>query len=464
MSIKTDLQKAIAYGNNKIKSNGGISDAGTIREVIDNIDSLTPELVSRYGIEWDITVSNPKCTRIGNMELHRSLPIQSKMRRCLLLDNGDVNYYLDANDSTKKEDGTPANLDGSDGQVMVEIPDMYIRFETDGNKCRCLMSEQALPGFIKWSKDYVSAYEATVERAANKLASVVNTTVAYRGGANTAAEIAHDLDGGSSLGKPATNISLTNFRAYARNRGSVNWNCYTYQIHRKLWWLFAVEYANFNSQDTFNAELTADGCRQGAFGEGVTDLVVANLTNMTGGTYSCIPCGISNSLGNRTGVVAYTMPIEYGIEKITNVPSYRGIENPFGHIWKGTDGCRSVIMSDDDGGESEFYVCDYPPLFSISGIENYEFRGVLPNREGFVKVLMFGEYGEIMPSSIGASSTTYFCDYYYTIKPSSGKNERGVLIGGHSNNKVIAGLLYIGTHYSAATQNSYVGSRLCFIP
>lgn len=41
-----------------------------------------------YGIEWDSTVSNPKPTRIGKMELHQSLPVQSLMRRCLLNDDG----------------------------------------------------------------------------------------------------------------------------------------------------------------------------------------------------------------------------------------------------------------------------------------------------------------------------------------------------------------------------------------
>lgn len=418
-----------------------------------------------YGIEWDTTVSNPKPTRVGKNELHQSLPLQSLMRRCVLKDDGTVNYYLHANDSTKRDNSANANLTGTDGQVMVEIPDMYVRFEMDGNKRRCLMSAQALPGFIKWSKDYVSAYEATVERAANKLASVVNTTVAYRGGANTAAEIAHDADGGTLLGKPATNISLTNFRLYARNRGSIQWNCNTYQMQRKLWWLFAVEYANFNSQDTFNAEVTVDGYRQGGLGAGVTDLVAANITTMTGGTYACIPCGITNTLGNRTGIITYAMPSEYGAVKTTNVPSYRGVENPFGHLWKWTDGCKCMIQSDTDGGVSEFYVCDNPANFSSSGIASYELRGVLPRAEGYVKELILGEYGEIMPLAIGAGSTTYFCDYFYTSKPASGIDERGVLFGGGgAGYGASAGFVFAYTYYAASYAGANIGSRLCFIP
>ena len=86
-----------------------------------------------YGIEFDETIANSACTRIGEMDLHRRLPIQNQMRRCLLLDNGKVNYYLHKDDSTKKENGSNAILDGTDGQVMVEIPAHWRRFEKRWN-------------------------------------------------------------------------------------------------------------------------------------------------------------------------------------------------------------------------------------------------------------------------------------------------------------------------------------------
>lgn len=412
-----------------------------------------------YGVEWDVTVSNPKPTRVGKMELHQSLPIQSLMRRCVFKDDGTVNYYLHANDSTKRDNSANANLTGADGQVMVEIPDMYVRFEMDGNKRRCLMSVQALPGFIKWSKDYVSAYEATVERATSKLASVVNETAAYRGGGNQA-----DWDALSKtqLGRPATNISLTTFRTYARNRGSVEWNCNTYQIQRKLYWLFAVEYANFNSQDTFNAELTPDGYRQGGLGAGVTTLNSTLWSNFNG-YFPFVPCGYTNSLGNRTGNVDFTMPAEYGTLTV-QVPSYRGVENPFGHLWKWTDGCKCMIQSDTDGGLSEFYVCDSPANFTSSGTANYELRGVLPRVEGYVKEVILGEYGEIMPLMVGAGTTTYFCDYFYTSKPTSGVSERGVVFGGIANSGAAAGFVSAITYNAATFAYASIGSRLCFIP
>ena len=96
-----------------------------------------------YGIEWDITVSNPKPKRIGKMELHASLPVQSLMRRCVLRDDGTIAYYLHPNDSTKMDNSAEAKLDGTDGQVMVEMPTCYVKFEADGNKRAARLSQMA---------------------------------------------------------------------------------------------------------------------------------------------------------------------------------------------------------------------------------------------------------------------------------------------------------------------------------
>lgn len=415
-----------------------------------------------YGIEWNATVSNPKPTRIGKMELHKELPLQSLMRRCILKDDGTVNYYLHANDSTKRDNGAAANLTGADGQYMVELPDMYVRFETDGDISRHLQSTEPLPGFRLWRKDYVSAVEATVQRSTTTLCAVVNSDADYRGGNNDASR---DGTYKTQLGMPATQISLTNFRAYARKRGSTEWNCNLYQTHRKLWWLFAVEYANFNSQDTFNAELDENGYHQGGLSAGVTTLNGTKWSNFNG-YYPFVPCGTTNSLGNHSGVVEFTMPDEYdpGVPTKVNVPSYRGVENPFGHIWKWTDGCKCLIQSETDGGLSEFYVCDDPAAFTSSGVANYDLRGNLPRKEGYVKKLILGEHGEIMPLEVGGGSTTYFCDYFYTNIPGSGVAERGVLFGGFASFGSNAGFVFAYSGHSATSASASIGSRLCFYP
>ena len=422
-----------------------------------------------YGIEWDSTNPSPACTRIGRKQLHVALPIQSRMRRCVLRDDGSVAYYLHDNDSTLREDGRKANLDGSDGMVMVEIPAHYRRFETVGTRYRCMLSEQPLAGFHHVPMAYRSAYEATVDRtdpAAPKLASVVNTTAAFRGGGNNPA---WDGTYRSLLGRPASVVSLTNFRTYARNRGSAGmngagWNCDVYEIQKTCWWLYAVEYANFNSQLAYNVALTADGCRQGGLGLGVTTFSGANWSTYNG-YYPFVPCGHTNVLGNKTGVVDYAMPdSEGGVFATVSVPSYRGLENPFGHLWCWTDGCKCNMQSDAAGGLSEFFVCTDPAKFQSNDYTDYEKRGDLPRKEGYVKVMMIGEYGENMPAEVGASSTTYFADYFYTSVPSSGESQRGVLLGGLAYHGAVAGFSCANTNYAASSTHADIGSRLCFIP
>lgn len=413
-----------------------------------------------YGIEWDTTVSNPVPTRIGKAELHAELPVQSLIRRCVLNTNGTVNYYLNANDSTKRDNGAAANLSGADGQVMVELPECYARFEMDGTKRRALISTQELPGFHKWNKAYISAYEATVQRSTNTLMSVVNMGADYRGGGNNA-----DWDGTyrSLLGRPATNISLTNFRTYARQGRSTEWNCNVYQLHKELWWFFAIEYCNFNSQAEYNAALDSNGYHQGGLGAGVTQISDWNGYN---GYMPFVPCGTTNSLGNRTGVVTYNAMKADGttVHYAAPVPSYRGVENPFGHIWKWTDGCLCNIQSEAAGGVSMFYVCDNPANFASSISANYDYRGDLPRSNGYVKEVILGEYGEIMPLSIGGGSTTYFCDNFYTDIPGSGSATRGVLFGGSAYDDAGAGFVCAAANNTPSNASANFGSRLCFIP
>lgn len=414
-----------------------------------------------YGIEWDTTVSNPKPTRIGKMELHKELPLQSMMRNCILKNDGSVAYYLHANDSTKQDNGAAADLTGATGQMETELPDMYVRFETDGNKCRHLQSTEPLPGFHLWRKGYIGSVEATVQRSTTTLASVCNTDADYRGGNNDATR---DGTYRTMLGMPATNISLTNFRAYARKRGSTEWNCNLYRLHKMMWWLFAVEYANFNSQADFNAALDENGYHQGGLGAGVTTWDGTSWNNYNG-YYPLVPCGVTNSLGNHTGTVDYNVIGSDGSTvKTFAVPRYRGVENPFGHIWKWTDGCKCIIQSEASGGLSKFYVCDNPANFTSSGTTNYDYRGNLPRSEGYVKALILGEDGEIMPLAVGGGSTTYFCDYFYTNIPTSGESERGVLFGGHAGSGAAAGFVCADASNAATTAHARIGSRLCFDP
>ena len=421
-----------------------------------------------YGIEFDVTVSSPSCTRVGSTDLHKSLPIQSRMRGCLLDDDGKVVEYLDPTDWT-------GNVrDGSRGQVMVEIPQHYRKCETDGNKRRVLLSELPLPGYEVVPLMYVSAYQATVQRSTNKLCSVVNTDADYRGGNNNSD---NDAKYNTLLGRPATSLSRTNFRAYARKRkaDSTEWNCMTYDAQKALYWLFVVENATLNSQADYDSQLTAEGFRQGGLGAGVTTISGSDW-NTFNGYYPFVPCGLTDSLGNRTGVVEYIINNstastgEAGsagtIIQTFQVPRYRGIENPFGHIFQWTDGVNVRISPDtDNGGDglSKVFVCHDPAKFNDTNYDGYSHVGNEARTEGYVKEVIFGVGGEIVPKTVGGGSTTYFCDYHYTNIPPT-ETLRGLLFGGRANNGASAGLAYANSNSAPSDTNAYFGSRLCFIP
>lgn len=239
----------------------------------------------------------------------------------------------------------------------------------------------------------------------------------------------------------------------------------TYDIQKDLLWLFVVEFATLNSQKAVNASLTAEGYRQGGLGDGVSTLD-GGKWNTFNGYYPFIPCGYTDELGNGTGEVEFSMPTEYdaNIKKV-KVPRYRGIENPFGHIWQWTDGINVRISPNSPTGDglSKVFVTDNPEYFNDSNYNNMSHVGNEARTEAYVKSVIFGEGGEIMPDVVGGGSTTYFCDYHYTNIPTS-ETLRGVLFGGIASGGADCGFGFANSHYVPSAANACVGSRLCFIP
>ena len=464
-----------------------------------------------YGIEFDTTDPSSDVKRIGNMEMHKTLPVQSQMRGCLLNDDGTVAKYLDAADWTSE------TRDGSAGQVMVEMPkDAYWRFETWGTKRRVKFATTALPGFTRTPQGFVSAYQAAVQRSTGKLCSVVNTDTDYRGGNN---EAEYDGTYCSKLGVPATNMTMAEFRTAARDRkpGSHEWDIMTYQFHKLLYWLFVVEYATRNTQKTFNADKDADGFAQGGLGAGVANLSDFSYANRMGCPF--IPCGYTDALGNGTGQRAFTLPFEgdatasqsyageYSAETaytagqlvsqgedlylctaaagagtpltdtehfskktrtVTQVPRYRGVENPFGHVWTAEDGLNVLASPDtEDGGDglSRAFVCGDPRKFSDTDVTGYDYVGDMSREYNKnISDILFGSGGEIVAKETGGLSSQYFCDRTFAGIPSS-RSVMKTSYGGAGNNRDgIAGLVCISTDEVRTSKSTRSGTRLCFIP
>lgn len=406
-----------------------------VNEIVVQYETKTiPENI--HGFQFDISIPAPEVQRIGNAALNQSLPIQSKLRRCLLLDDGTVNYYLNENDSTKKENGIDdAILDGTDGQVMVEKPRYWYRDTQENGIRKYLMSETPFLGATESPKFYVSAYKAAINRLDNKLSSVVNHTADYRGGNNQSAWDSENIFK-SQIGKPVTVTSRINFRNYAKNRGA-NWYEMDIEAREVIAWLITHEYGTRNHQSAIS------------IGPVYVD---SNRWNDFNSRYPLFQCGLTNSLGNNTGEISITLsdfPIP-GESDTTQVFSYRGIENFWGDIWEWTN---AVNVFND-----KFYQNPKGRKnISNTAVDGYVEIGDIPIGSGYIKEMY---PGTIMPKEIGGSSSTYYADRFYAV--SNPSVFRGLLFGGPSHGGAGAGSFDVDSLYAPSYASARVGSRLCF--
>lgn len=415
-----------------------------------------PDLEERYayGVEWDTASSSPDGVRVGNLQLHRELPVQSKMRRCLLDRDGGVKEYLD----------NELSWGGSylDYAVMTEMPEHWYKLYFNGTKFRMMLSEIPLPGYKHVDKFYISTYEARMYRTDNLLCSAAGASklsdpnsINFRGGDNTAE---WDDTYRSLLGCPVTNLTRDQFRQAARKRGS-GWEMYTYGAHKTLFWLFAVEYATLNSQKPFNAQKDANGFAQGGLGLGPTQMTDwANFNNAN----PLIPCGYTNEFGNSSGEKAYVVKNSSdGTHATLMTNRYRSIENPFGHIWKYVDGAN-VQVTTGDSGLSILWTTNNPLNFSSTSYTGYDKKGNICRTDGYAKKMLLGEDGDIVTTEIGGSSSTYWCDYYATN--TSANRMQVIQVGGNADSGTSAGLAYVSAGDPPSGAYRRVGSRLCFFP
>lgn len=415
-----------------------------------------PDIEERYayGVEWDMASSSPDGKRVGNMQLHRELPVQSKIRGCVLDNSGGVKKYLGAS-SWSQED---MSIDYLLEAIMAEMDRFWIRFYIKGLKFGCMMSDTPMPGYTYINKRYMSAFEGGIDRPSMTLLSaygVGSTNVNRRGGDNTSE---WDNTYRSLLGCPVTNLTRDQFRQAARKRGS-GWEMYTYNAHKTLFWLFAVEYATLDSQKPFNAQKDANGFAQGGLGPGPTQMT--DWTNFNNAN-PLIPCGYTNEFGDGSGEKAYVVKNASGGTHATLMANrYRGIENPFGHIWKYTDGAN-IQVTTGDSGLSILWTTDDPSNFSDTSYTGYDKKGNICRTNGYAKKMLLGEDGDIVATEIGGSSSTYWCDYYYAY--TSANRMQVVLVGGSADYGSTAGLANVAASDAPSGAYRYLGSRLCFFP
>lgn len=496
---------------------------------------LQLEDIVTYGVSWKPNVSDPHLTRVGNLNLHRTLPIQSGMKGCIFQPiSGEVVYWLDDNDwrkikrnegyTPKKEtisgmvedgsykqitfsaqgpvieflplEGTvnrysrnsyvtingvlcevydnsfepdPVNLytfsaavvnqeesieitngsftieeesclNGYKGEVMVYIPEFYIRSwdEPDRREVRISMVKVD----DTWEHQpalYIGAYRDTVYKGSsacgyfnrlpsNSAVSVANTDASCRGGNDDSTNDTNEDVFKRQLGKCRTKIPRPTFRTYTRNAGK---EIMSYRQYKNiLYWLYVIEYANFNSQEPFNTELTIEGFHQGGLGYGLTNVSNWRAYNAS---YPITPNGYTNELGNRAG----TKLIEPGgpdpVGRVYAI-RWRGLENPFGDVWHNVDGI--IIDADADNHPNNMnyvYTTDDPSKYgdTVDDIANMVLSGLEVRTDGYIKEWDLGATAEIIPRLTDYNTTIYKCDYHWT--GDKGTSLKALLLGGCAN-------------------------------
>ena len=503
------------------------------------------EEVLGYGVQFDMTVSDPHLTRIGNMSLHKSLPIQSQLKGCIAqgdkviywlnesdwrfrkevitksveltvagdvytmvadvfstlqydkqwvkvdgvacqisrIDTGTNTATLLVNDQLKAlslESATKsielgAVLNGYDGTVRVYCPAFYIKSTVDGNVAKVWLSTVKIDDTYTYQPEIlVDAYRSTVLNAVpehmgylstltvNSAISVVNTNAYCRGGGNRSDSdqyLATDPFR-TDLGKPRTNISRATMRTYSRNANS---QMLSYDQYKNIfYWLYVVEYANFNSQEAYNATLTGEGYRQGGMGASITTVDKWNEYN---GYYPLTPCGYGNTLGNRTGLVSLTIPeFTYGTDNTVRAAQtmqmarWRGFDNPFGDLWTNLDGI--IIDADADNHPNNMnyvYTCQDASKYADTLNDSYVKVGEEIHQDGYTKSFDLGDAAHIIPHVMGGDTTKYICDYHWT----GGKDRtlRTLFVGGSADSGANAGLGRFHSNVGVSAAWTIIGFR-----
>lgn len=387
----------------------------------------------------------------GSLDMLRKLPELLGLG-CYLVQDDRTRRKLDPTNHYRFEDGTPAKLDGTMGQYMWcwNIGFYFAEWKV-GNLKYYAVSLSPIKGkqCVYIPAGGLSALGGGVmDRTNNILCSVVSDAAQYRGGNNDASR---DGTYRTQLGMVATNMQYRNFSTYARKRGE-GWDANWYVAQAVVEILFMIIFGTRNMQEAVIAEKDSNGLYQGGLGSGTT-----NMPNWDQwGYYPIVPTSAGIELGDGCGETTFNVLKEDGsLHYAAKIPVFFGLKHPFGHIWKIVRG-----LIDNVGDEkSEVYVA--PSLYA--GYDDNSISGLIkvcevPRTSGYIKQKSYYLLCA-MPTEIGATASTYFCDYFWESSASS-KGLRVRLSG--ANSGTYAGAFAANTYDAASHSAATVSAPLCF--
>ena len=374
---------------------------------------------------------------------------------------------------------TGFQADGSNGEVMVKIPEFWWKRERlpdeFGNVYEYIyIADYARAGYKKSEEFFVGAYIISTET--NEEDTI----------------IAHSRSGAI----PKYNTTKANFRNYAKALGE-GWQLMDYHYFL-LQMLYLVEYAHYNSQSMLGNGIVGFHSAKALIAENnVNRIIVSSVgTGLWVGKTICIGAtdawnssvaadreitsiedyndgqvtgkaihfdgepvniavnnviwgsaqktGENDSLGNASGCL---------INDSYHSVNYRGIENIFGHMWQHIDGLNikdyiAYICKDPASYENDKFDAPYEKI----GYVNAE------TTDSYIKKLGLDEkHPEVaLPTEIGASSSTGACDNYWCAE-----GNRIAYVGGFFNyiwGK--AGFFAWNCYYTSSHTYWYCGARL----
>lgn len=505
---------------------------------IEGSDAVT-ENTYAYGVEWTKNQSSPILTRIGNLSLHKTLPIQSKLKGCVATVDGQIKYWLrynnwflketkednitvdspefaSSNDLTKinipeitnkgycvgtgvtlidssnnfkatgfiksvsekqlaggkkqltiewiKNNATSdfftnggtmvlgSNLTGKDGVVKVYVPEFYIKSKNIGNKKQVLISEKKIDS--SWEKQpacLVDAYHCTLWRGepnsesdfytdgleTNTLVSVShNFQESYKGGVYNGDSTGntHPISD-SCYAKPITGLSRENARTYAQNQRAEGGNGHllTYKEWKNIfYWLYVIEYANFNVKDVYSADI--DGYKAGGLFRNYTIDSFTALTTKFSMPEIFAQCGSTDIFANTScsskltfsvDDVSYTLPIN----------RYRGFEDICMEFGTMLDGI--VINGTNADSTFNIYINDSSDQSANSDdVTQLTLLGAQSGGEASIKEFTLGDTAELLPLDADSSATvtTHKCSLFTADDFGPSANKYGIYVQGGCKN------------------------------
>lgn len=331
-------------------TSGGINTDGS------QIVSVTPVAQKIYTIRIDQSNSNPLtcCTyaddAVGMTKGSSEWDSIFGYKPCIMKD-GVVVGYLNPNDFTKYEDGTPAPITDTDYDVMIEFPRMGLDISTSGKIITIKLTD--------------APNDSNFQYLAHKRGNVQKDY--FYLGAYSATGLGSKLGSNSGV-YPRINTSIPKFISLAHNRGS------GYEIMAFYQWtyvqaLYVMKYGNLNSQ--------------AALGKGFTS---GSSTQTTGATNKQGMCyGNPNSGTDRMKL--------FGLEDL-----WGNVSQLISGLY--SDSNRNLLTTTDNFGVNT----------SASAWEYNVSSGVTGNVSGYMTESQGTNNGGFVIKVGGGSSTTYYSD------------------------------------------------------